>query len=164
MARSARQHALELFERLLYPAKLQQRHAAAIAQVRIVGRETQARLETRQCPREIFQRVEHKSQAGEAVGAVGVDFERLLNERQRGIRPPTAQLNSAKPMQRVETVRPLRQRRVVEPLGLFQLGRFVRALRTANEARYVLRHKRLRVHSGCPSAAAKPLTSGKQTW
>ena len=76
MAGRTSQNALELFQRLPGPAEFQQRHTATIAQLRIVWRKTQPRVETRQRPREIFQRLEHESQAGEAVGAARIGFER----------------------------------------------------------------------------------------
>lgn len=158
------QNALELFKSLTGPAEFQQRYTAAIAQLYIVRRKTQARVETRQRPLEIFQRIEHKSQAGEAVGAARIGFERLLNKRQRRAGSPALQRNRSKPMEHVETGRLLRQRRIVEPLSFIQLARLLRALRATNEARHVWRHKQLRVHPDGSPTASKPLTSGIQTW
>ena len=103
------------------PAKLQQRHAAAVEQFGIVRLETQAFVKTDQRPLEIPQRVKHHPETGKAIGAKWVAFQRFLKQRKRCVEPTAPVVDLPETVQRVEIVGVMLEDFPVKP---FSLGEF----------------------------------------
>ncbi len=93
--------------------KLEQRHSAAVEQLRIARIERQTLVVACQRFLEPAQKMENQSKAGKTFGAAGVVLERRLDKHQRRVETTALTMQLPEAVQCVEIFRMILQQRVV---------------------------------------------------
>ncbi len=131
------EHAVKAFQRFARTAKLQKRHAAPVKQLSVIGRKAQAFIVACERALKISQRVKNQAQAGKAVGARKVAFQRCLSKRQRRIEPPALVVDLPKALQCVEIVGLMLHQLGVNPLRFVKLTFFESLVRAPEHPRQI---------------------------